>query len=625
MGAVDVQPIVTVQGDRTLADVTVDQLRAVAGVRGDLPWLNFGPVENWQFDTYIMQSTSDGSSSRPGIRGDRLDFSLGWYSSTGTPCVNDTPGLELPDDVTLNCVPVNMFAPSLYGPVVGGDFATAAEHRYLFDNRDFDTEYKQSIASFYTSGEIFPLPGGSALFGIGAEYRNDEINSVPDDVARDGLFFGFFSDGGAVGEKDTKEGFAELELPILAGVTGFQELTVNVSTRYTKDEYYDGNWTYSAKLAWRPVDSLMLRGTVGTSYRAPNLRENFLLSQTGFLNLFDPCIVPDDAYNPVTGGYDPAFDDREPQVIANCQANGVDPTSLYIAGGITAYSAEVSAGGALDLAEESSESFSAGFVWEQPFFTAFDLVFGATYYEIDIKDEIIEPSAQFIINDCYDDLQGDSAFCNRITRDADGFFSLVDQGFINRDAKKARGVDLNMTIDWPTQMFGKAVDFEADFSFNRQLENQDVFLNEDGQATAEDYVGEFAYPEWKGRAFFRADVGSWRYTWSTRYLSSVAEDPLDVDFFSDVVDGGSDTCGGPLLGDVQCRDIGYADNYFVHDASIYYYGDVWTVGAGMRNVFNEAPPMVDGDEVFAFNNVPFGAGYDIFGRMLFMDVVLNWE
>ena len=312
-------------------------------------------------------------------------------------------------------------------------------------------------------------------------------------------------------------------------------------------------------------------------------------------------------------------------MIANCQANGVDPTSLYIPGGITAYSVEVSAGGALDLAEESSESFSAGLVWEQPFFTAFDLVIGATYYEIDIKDEIIEPSAQFIINDCYNDLQGDSAFCSRINRGADDFFSLVNQGFINRDTKTARGVDLNMTVDWPTQLFGKAVDFAADVAFNRQLQNEDVFLNDDGQATAEDYVGEFAYPEWKGRAFFRADVGSWRYTWSTRYISSVAEDPLDVDFYSDVVARDSDTCGGPRLGDVQCRDIGYADNYFVHDASIYYYGDLWTVGAGMRNVLNEEPPTVDGDEVFAFNNVPFGAGYDIFGRMLFMDVVWNWQ
>jgi iron complex outermembrane recepter protein len=622
--ALPVQPIVNVRGDRTLADVTIDQLRAVAGVRGDLPWLSFGSVDNWQFDAYVLQSNSEGTSSRPGIREDRLDYALGWYSATTTPCQNDT-GAALPDDQTLNCVPVNLFAPSLYSPVIGGDFATAAERNYLFDTRDFNTQYKQSIFSLYANGEVFPMPGGAALFGIGAEYRQDEIDSIPDDVARDGLFFGFFSDGGAVGEKDTKEGFAELELPLLAGVTGFQELTANVSTRYTEDEFYEGSWTYSGKLAWRPVDSLLLRGTIGTSYRAPNLRENFLQAQTGFLNLFDPCIVPDAAYNDVTNTYDPSQDDREPQVLANCQAQGIDPTSLYIPGGISIYSTEVAAGGSLTLEEESSETFSAGFVWEQPFFTAFDLVFGATYYEIDIQDEIIEPSAQFIINDCYDDPQGDSTFCDRIQRDGDGFLELVDQGFINRDQKKARGVDLNMTVDWPTQIFGKAVDLQADLAFNRQLENRDIFVGDAGDVSEDDYVGEFGYPEWKGRSTFRADVGNWRYTWAMRYISSVAEDPAEVDEFSDVIEGGSDTCGGPLLGDVQCRDLGYADNYFVHDASVYFYGDVWTIGAGLRNVFNEAPPLVDGDEVFSFNNVPYGAGYDVFGRTLFANVVYNWE
>ena len=59
--------------------------------------------------------------------------------------------------------------------------------------------------------------------------------------------------------------------------------------------------------------------------------------------------------------------------------------------------------------------------------------------------------------------------------------------------------------------------------------------------------------------------------------------------------------------------------------SLYYYGDVWTLGGGIRNVFNEEPPTVDGNEVFAFNNVPFGAGYDYLGRQLFLNVVWRWE
>jgi iron complex outermembrane receptor protein len=624
IGALLMRPIVNVKGDRTLTDVTASQQRIVLGLRGDMPFMNFGTIDDWAFDFYAMQSDSEGDSSRPGIRGDRLDHALGWNSANGDmPCVDDfDQGLS--SDVTSGCVPINMWASTLYDPVIGGDFGTAAERDYVFDTRDFTTKYRQTIFSAYANGEVFDLPGGQALFGLGIEYREDEINSIPDDVARDGLFFGFFSDGGAVGEKWTKEYFAELELPFLADVKAFKELTANISTRHTEDEYYGKAWTYSGKLAWRPVDSLLLRGTVGTSYRAPNMRENFLLGQTGFLNLFDPCVVPLDAVDELTDEYDPALDKREDKVLANCLANGVDPTT-FRNGGSSIYSTEVSAGGAVDVREETSESMSAGLTWEQPFFQAFDMIIGATYYEIDIRDEIIEPSAQFIINDCYNDDQGDSVFCSRIDRGPSLAMDIIDRGFINRDNKKARGVDLNMTLDYPTEMFGRAVDLQADFAFNRTLEIKDIFIGDDGVATIDDDVGEFAYPEWKGRMSFRADVNDWRITWSTRYVSSFAEDPDFIDDWGGVADSNSDTCLGEINGGIDCRNIGFAENYFVHDASVYYYGDKWTLGAGMRNILNTEPPEVDSSPVFAFRNVPYGSGYDVFGRTLFLNAVFRWQ
>jgi iron complex outermembrane receptor protein len=160
---------------------------------------------------------------------------------------------------------------------------------------------------------------------------------------------------------------------------------------------------------------------------------------------------------------------------------------------------------------------------------------------------------------------------------------------------------------------------------NRNLELSSKLVGDGGTVEEEEFAGEFAFPEWKGRLTARADVGSWRYTWSTRYVSSVQEDALGVDPFDDVFTGFADTCLGAANGDVECRNIGYAENYFVHDASIYYSGDSWTIGGGLRNVFNEDPPLVDGAEVFSFNNVPFGAGYDVLGRTLFANVVYNWE
>ena len=625
IGPATSQPIVAVDGDRDNTEVTADQKRAVVGIRGDLPFMQAGSLDNWSFDVYASWSESTGDSHRVGIRDDRFDLAAGWYSSTNTPCENDL-NVELEPDVAPGCVPVNMFAPSLYPVgVVAGDFATAEERNYLFDSRDFDTEYEQIIGSAYITGDIFELPAGPIALGVGVEYREDEINSIPDNVARDGLFFGFFADGGAVGSRDMTEFFAETEIPLLANTPGFQELTVNVSTRLTDDEFYGENWTGSYKLGWRPTDSLLIRGTFGTAFRAPNLRELFLQSQSGFGNIFDPCFIPEDAIDPITGGYNPANDNRDQLVLQNCLANGVDPT-LANNNGFNVFSTEVASGGSLTLAPEKSETWSAGISWDQPFTNAFNLSLSATYYEIDVKNTIIEPSGQFIVNDCYNSTTGNSVFCGRIDRDlSDPTFpviDLLDAGFLNRDQEQARGVDINVAFDDTFTLFERPIDFSMDLIANRQLERSTLFVDEEGNADFNNFAGEWGFPDWRVQTFLRFDYDDFRLSWETRYMASVVQDPDGVDDFSDAFTF-SDTCLGPP-DDELCRDYADIENYFLHNISLYYYGDQWTFGGGIRNLFDEEPPIVDGTEMTSINNTPIGRGYDINGRVYFFNVAVSF-
>ena len=637
IGPASVTPIVSVAGDRNFTDVSGDQLRVVGGVRGDLPFMNFGSLDNWSFDAYVSFTTSQALSERRGIREDRLDLAFGVYSTTNTPCEMNDPtavgprsGLTMADlasDVAPGCVPVNLFAPSLYPVgVVTGDFATAAERDYVFDGRNFDTEYEQTVGSAYITGNIFEMPGGSVALGLGIEHRIDDINSIPDAVARDGLFFGFFSDGGAVGQKDTSEAFAEIELPLLAGVPAFEELTLNLSTRYTDDEYYGSNNTESFKLGWRPVDSLLVRATFGTSFRAPNLRELFLQAQSGFGGIFDPCFIPDDAIDPLSGGYNPALDNRDAEIFSNCLANGVDPT-LAFNNGFNIFSTEIASGGALDLDAEESESWSAGFAWDQPFTNAFEMSLSATYYEIDVTNTIIEPSGQFIVNDCYGSLTGNSVFCGRIARDlSDPTFpviDIIDSGFINREAETARGVDINLAFDDTWTIFERPIDVGLDITANRQLERSTLFIDDEGNEDTNTFQGEWGFPDWNVRTGIRFDYDDWRVSWETRYLASVKQDPDGVDALSSAF-AASDTCLGPPT-DVLCRDFADMENYFLHNVSVYYYGDVWTFGGGIRNVFNDEPPRVDGSEPIAeINGAPIGYGYDIDGRVYFANIAVNF-
>jgi iron complex outermembrane receptor protein len=627
---------VVVEGDRDTVDATLTQSRFVGGIRGDLPFLNYGSLSDWSFDASFVYNYSEGESARRGIRDDRLHFALGFDPNirnatnqlvdlAGGPCVAD-PSSPVDPDIADGCVPVNLFAPSLYDTAIG-TFATQAETDYLFDSRDFETIYEQTIVSAFASGSLMSLPAGDLSGVIGFEYRLDEIESIPDNVASEGLFFGFFSDQGAVGEKWTREAFFEVEAPILANHPLARELSGNVAARWTEDEFYGSEWTYSTRLAWRPIDPLLIKGTYGTSFRAPNLRENFLIGTTAFPTVFDPCVTPAAAVG-LGGAYNPALDTRDQTTLDNCRADGIDPTNFSpIPGNVTSYSTESRQGGSLDLAEETSTSFTAGVAFEQPWFESFDATFNVTYYDIEVEDTVVSPSAQFIVNDCYT-LQPNrqSAFCSRITRSPltasanPGSFTLIDAGFINQDRETVSGLDINMDIDKEVTLFNTPVDLGVNLRANKLNERTTLFIGDDGTEAFDDDVGEFSFAEWTGRATFTADIADYRFTWQTRYVDEVEQDPLGIDAFSDVFAGGSETCLGPTRGDVQCRDVGFADEYMTHTASIRYTGDTWTVIAGVNNIFEEDPPLVDGSEVLQVSNAAIGAGYDYDGRQYFLNL-----
>ncbi len=620
LGPVPSRLFVSVRGDRNLVFVDQEQLRLVGGAQGDLPWLDFANFSDWTFDFSVAHTESTGTSRRPGIREDRINLALGNYSSTDTPCENDT-GEPLVADAAAGCVPVNMFAPSLIPPGMIGDFATAAERNYVIDDRDFDTVYTQTLVSYYMTGNVLQLPADWIVGGIGFEYRLDDIESIPDQVASEGLLYGFFKDGGAVGDKYTREFFGELEIPVIAGQPAAEELVFNISARWTDDEFYGGAWTHSYKMAYRPINSLLFRATTGTSYRAPNLRELFLVPQTGFLVASDPCLIPAAAIDQMTGEYIPEDDRRDQTVLDNCLANGVDPT-IANNNGANTYSIEVGAGGIQGLDEERSESLSAGFSFEQPFTNAFDLSIGMNYYEIEVTDSIIEPSLGYIIFDCYYSPSGVSSFCDRIQREPNPerpLIDYVDRSFINRDSEIHRGADLNVAFEDSWTVFDRAIDVTADLNMHRQIEASDLFINEQGIEDFDDDYDEWGYPELTGRLNLAAEYGKWRFTWTTLYLGSAHQDPDGLDDWSDALVG-SDTCLGPP-DDLLCRDVGFTEEYFHHSIYLRWRGDSLQLAGGIRNVFDEPPPVVDGNEpVLSVNNSPIGYGYDLFGKRYFLNI-----
>ena len=656
-----------VRGDRNLTEVDLTQYRLVGGVRADLPFLNVGSLANWSGEISGVFSRSDSDVVRPGIRDDRLALALGWDPTTdidgdgvadgtsntatdglgsgglltlpGGACDIDglsNPGLLQPD-AAAGCVPVNLFTPEFLTLGVGD--LSPEERAYLFDNRDFNTVYEQTVFNAFVTGSVAELPAGSLGVVLGAEYRIDSIDSQPDNVAADGLFFGFFSDEGAVGEKWTREAFAEIDIPLLGGKPLARELTFNASTRWTEDEFYGSAWTYSMKAGWRPIDPLLLKASVGTSFRAPNLRENFILGQSGFNSVTDLCAVPADAIQLGAGGtfvYNPQGDYRVTQgldeIFANCLREGRNPTSDGfdpVAGTANqVVGVEVTTGGTEDIGPETSESFTMGMAFEQPWFDAFDLNLNVNYYDIEIDDTIIEPSNAFIVSSCY--LRDDnirSPFCDRITTGgALNTITDLDASFINQDRETVAGLDYNLTYRQDVEIGDEPVTLRANLRANQLKERAFVFVDDQLVEATTDITGQFRFPEWTASGSFSAEVAEYQFTWFTRMIGEVQQPNSDP--FSDAFGSGgqqSDTCLGPRGGDTLCRDVDFADNYFEHTASVRYRGDTMTIRAGVTNVFDTTPPLVDPSELGGVrSNVPLGAGYDVDGREFFLTVTKDF-
>ncbi|MEL7729012.1 TonB-dependent receptor [Citromicrobium bathyomarinum] len=677
-----VQVIPSIRGDRNNYQVTLEQYRGVLGIRGDLPFID----DTWTFEASGVYSRSEGASIRRGIRQDRVLFSLGidptadfdgdgvadnngdgvaddFFSQvSGNPLLAggscDASSLANPNlagsDLVEGCVPVNFFAPSLYSSGSIGDFATQAERDYLFGERTFDTTYEQILVSAFATGDLFTLPAGPVALVVGAEYRKDRIASTPNDVANNGLFFGFFSDGGAAGDKYLLEGFAELDVPVFDD-DFWGRLDLNASGRITDEEFYGTAGTYSIKGGWRPVPQVLVKASYGTSFRAPNLRENFLRAQSGFNTLFDPCAVPDDAFDSLGGGYDPTDDDRDPAILDNCRREGRDPTTVGLTPGAVSpfqtSSVEVSSGGSLELDPETSTSFTTG-VAVTDSFGAFDYAVNFNYYSIEITDSVVEPSAQFIVNDCFNRTEGTrSPFCDRISYDTsaggDGLISDVFAGFLNLETDKVKGIDINANLGYDLPIGNEILDLGLAFNANHLIERSNVFVDDNGEASESFFEGEFGFPNWTGRATFTAGYSDFTFTYQVRYVGSMEQDASSIEDFSDAFGYGPDgefvgitghTClgggsrddngvqDGIVEGDgVYCRDVGFVEDYFVHTASIRYdLNDFATLRLGVSNIFDTAPPLVDPSEVTSSSNVPIGQAYDYDGRSFFGSVRLRF-
>lgn len=325
-----------------------------------------------------------------------------------------------------------------------------------------DAESYVNQGNFVVSGDLFNLPAGPVGFAAVLEASQQEYDLTADprilpDYTGTDRPYNLTGTGGG-GERSRYALGVEFSVPIL------DSLKASFAGRFDKYDdvtSVDDAKTWNAGLEWRPVESLLLRGSYSTSFRAPDMHYVFAERSGSFSSIFDTrrCL-------------------ESGRSAANCPAS--DVTVNYTAFGVRQ--------GTRDLTEETGKSWTAGLVWD-----IFEgMSFTADYYNIEIKDGVSDITSAYILDGeagCATGLTRNrtpftlgapgSAFCNdmlsRVTRLSapgtpnDGQITEIRRGPINRAVQRVAGIDASLDYRFDTDRWG---DYRFQLAYSHTLEQK---------------------------------------------------------------------------------------------------------------------------------------------------------
>jgi iron complex outermembrane receptor protein len=562
---------------------TVDFYRALLGMSGDLgestPLLG-----GWSYDLFAQHTRSEADYTTKFAYSDRVAA-----ASAVTGC--NAALITISNGPGVGCPIVNWFKPE----TLANSIFTPAEEAFLFGLETGHTTYSQSIVNGVVTGDAFQLPYGALSAALGFELRRDEIDDTPGRNAQLQNYFGQTTAGRTAGRDSVAEAFAEIEIPVLNGFRFMEDLTIAASTRYTNYESYGDGSTYKLGVNWQITPEYRLRGTTGTSFRAPALYEIFLANQVGFQTqlAIDPCI-----------GWDL---NGNPAIQTTCGAPppaGLGLPAGYNAPGAGGATILVGGGGPGVLNAEKSESRTVGFIWTPDWI---DFSLGVDYWEIEVIDEVARFGAANIVRSCQTQLPfGSSPFCGLITRDPAGPITQVNDSFVNLDSQLADGIDLTARYEHEFSFGTFRTDVQVTWTFS-----DEVLIFASG--LLDDDNGDLYDPDWTGRLNLRFDRDEWTFFWNMDFVARASN---DEEFGGSVFNWRAFT---PVNGNAYYKQ--YAEFYSTHDVSVRYRDADWAIVAGISNLFDEPPPAISTLSGTRVGNSAVVTGqYDVLGRSAFVTV-----
>jgi len=332
---------------------------------------------------------------------------------------------------------------------------------------------------FKLSRELGKMEGGNMAMAMGVDLRKEkaEDRAVNADYSAGKHIGGEGTVPNTIASRNIFAVFGELSMPFAKGIEA------GLSARYDRYSDFGGTFNPRATIRWAPSKEFLMRGAVGTGFRAPTLWD--VNAPTSSTNTANSLVDPDC----------PAGFDGDPR--CDIQFNVRNSSSP-------------------DLKPEKSRQASVGFVFEptRNFSAAID------FWTISKRDLIGQIGGDALMSspDLY------SRFKSRVKRNAQGFILYIETPVENLGELKTSGIDLDLRASFS---LGDAGSLRAGFNatristWKRQSEKGGAFTSFEG--TGGDGAGVQPTPEWQHTASMDWSLGSFNFTVENNYVKGWTE------------------------------------------------------------------------------------------------------
>jgi len=372
-----------------------------------------------------------------------------------------------------------------------------------------------------SNGTLFNPPGGAVALAVGASYRKEYSNTQADSIevpdAGGNCDIGSGCVGSLQGGYNVKEVYGEVLIPILKDVPFATALNLTLGDRYSKYSNFGSTNNWKAAIEYRPIEDLLLRGTVSKVFRAPTVSNIFSGFGSDAPQLIDPCDGLDAtglaAHSAVCKG------------IGAAQLSA-DGKFHYPTGGNGQFAGVTSGSqlGGVDLKPEFGKSFDFGFVYDPHWLPGLSI--SSDIWRVYLNSLIGRLQAANSVNLCFGGGQAVNPVCGFITRDpATGQIASIAEPTANLGRLDASGVDLALHYRVPETAFGN-------FTLNFQTTYLTRFSDDPAPGTGDlvqQFAGHFStgpsaipyanFSRWKALAGVSWRMGAFDASVTSRYVS----------------------------------------------------------------------------------------------------------